>query len=95
MSEPLTLSRSNATIKFSIHPLAHAAYQWLLAYPKLVSWNNLPSNLTNQLNSQPLQGVMYYQQAKTNGKISPTEFCLVAPLWPAMYWENASPCSGQ
>ena len=33
MSEPMTLSRADPTLRFSIHPLAHAAYQWILTYP--------------------------------------------------------------
>ena len=93
MSEPMTLSRADPTLRFSIHPLAHAAYQWILTYPRLVSWKNLPSGLTSQLLRQPLQGVMFYQQGK-NRKMRPTEFLLFAPLWPALYWEAPYPPEG-
>ncbi|AYK19661.1 hypothetical protein C0073_018780 [Aeromonas veronii] len=64
MSDPFTLSRAHPDLRFSVHPLAHAAYQWILAYPRLVSWKNLPGGLTSQLLRQPLQGVMLYQQGK-------------------------------
>ena len=93
MSEPMTLSRADPTLRFSIHPLAHAAYQWILTYPRLVSWKNLPSGLSSQLLRQPLQGVMFYQQGK-NRKMRPTEFLLFSPLWPALYWEAPYPPEG-
>ena len=93
MSEPMTLSRADPTLRFSIHPLAHAAYQWILTYPRFVSWKNLPGGLTSQLLRQPLQGVMFYQQGK-NKKMRPTEFLLFSPLWPALYWEAPYPPEG-
>lgn len=93
MSDPITLSRANPALRFSVHPIAHTAYQWILSYPRLVAWKNLPGGLTSQLLRQPLQGVMFYQQGK-NRKMRPTEFLLFAPLWPALYWEAPYPPEG-
>lgn len=94
MSEVMTISRAHSSLNVSIHPLARDAFEWVHAYPKLISWKSLPSNLPYQLLQQPLQGVMQFQQGKSNGKNRPSSFQLYAPLWPALYWEDNRPPAG-
>lgn len=90
----MKLSRAHSGIKFSIHPLAHAAYEWIHAYPKLINWNNLSPLIAKQLLQQPLQGVMLYKNERSNRKKQPYSFQLYAPLWPALYWEKHTPPPG-
>ncbi|MGU5545221.1 hypothetical protein ACV1CV_12665 [Aeromonas veronii] len=95
MSDLITRYKAHSGLTFSIHPLAHGAYQWVLSYPRLISWQHLPSALIRQLGQQPLQGLMRYQaSSKAGGKMRPAEFQLFAPLWPAVYWDDPNPPDG-
>uniref|UniRef100_E6XK87 Uncharacterized protein n=2 Tax=Shewanella TaxID=22 RepID=E6XK87_SHEP2 len=95
MSEILTLYDANSEIDFSIHPLAAEAYEWVYDYPKLISWRKLPLSIVQQqLLSQPLQGVMVYQQSGTAKRMRPTSFQLYAPLDSPMHWGQQHPPEG-
>ena len=91
MNAFMTVSQPHPDLIFSIHPLAHTAYEWVLSFPTLIEWHNLPTQLTNQLLRQPLQGIMRYRQQGKRDVMRPVEFQLFAPLWPALYWDTHHP----
>ncbi|MGB5144234.1 MAG: hypothetical protein WBO22_12220 [Shewanella indica] len=95
MSEILTLYHPESEIDFSIHPLAREAYEWVYEYPRLISLWKLPSSIVQQqVLSQPLQGVMVYQQSGTAKRMRPTSFQLYAPLDSPMHWSQQHPPEG-
>jgi hypothetical protein len=91
------VTTAKASLQFTVHPAALAAYDWLHQYPQLIDWSELPSSLLHHLMTQPLFGIMSYDmssQTKGNTGKQKRIFQLYAPLWQLRIWSSDRPPEG-